>query len=160
MQQVRRHNQDTDGAKWKTKVPFVSSVLSSHPSSLQSTAVYMAGLFSLTGFEGHETGGHRGPRPPRQHTPPQSASCCAPQPSLLTKNLLQHFKYFIPQALSRFLFLPFSAIFLSQFFQIFLFVTDISVFAPNTHPITYCCPPVILSRSHICMFLLLGCHGP
>lgn len=60
------------GSKWKTKV------LSSRPRSLPSTAVYMAGLFSLTGCKSHETGGHQGPGPPRQHAPPQSAAHSVP----------------------------------------------------------------------------------
>lgn len=61
--------------------PFSSPLLSSRPRSLLSTAVYMAGLFSLTGCESHETGGHQGPGPPRQHAPPQSAVHSVPQPS-------------------------------------------------------------------------------
>lgn len=78
-----------------------SSLLSSRPHSLLSTAVCMARLFSLTGCESHETGGHQGPKPPRQHAPPQSAAHSIPQHSLClhTNNFLHHFKYFIPQAL-------------------------------------------------------------
>lgn len=56
------------------------SLVSSRPRSLPSTAVCMAGLFSLTGCESHETGGHQGPGPPRQHAPPQSAAHSVPRP--------------------------------------------------------------------------------
>ena len=71
-------------SKMENKGPLLSplsSLLSSRPRSLLSTAVYMAGLFSLTGCESHETGGHQGPGPPRQHAPPQSAVHSVPQPS-------------------------------------------------------------------------------
>lgn len=88
--------------KMENKGPLLfSSLLSSRPHSLLSTAVCMARLFSLTGCESHETGGHQGPKPPRQHAPPQSAAHSIPQHSLClhTNNFLHHFKYFIPQAL-------------------------------------------------------------
>lgn len=110
----QEENEATDGEEDQTEKqkvrsylssPFLSSpLLSSRPHSLLSTAVYMAGLFSLTGCESHETGGHQGPGPPRQHAPPQSAAHSVPQPplclplSLHTNNLLHHFKYLIPQA--------------------------------------------------------------
>lgn len=77
-------------SKMENKGPLLSplsSFLSSRPRSLLSTAVYMAGLFSLTGCESHETGGHQGPGPPRQHAPPQSAVHSVPQPSLFLSTL-------------------------------------------------------------------------
>lgn len=143
------------GSNWKTKGPllsllsFSSLLLSSRPHSLLSTAVYMAGLFSLTGCESHETGGHQGPGPPRQHAPPQSAAHSVPQPplclplSLHTNNLLHHFKYLIPQAPSLSLLHIFSS-------PIKSCLTSVRFSLPNTPPSF--CPPVALSYCHICMF--------
>lgn len=113
----------------------------------------MAGLFSLTGCESHETGGHQGPGPPRQHAPPQSAVHSVPQPSqsLHTNNLLHYFKYFIPQALSLSLCLYctfFSCNDLSRFYQTFCLCLSFSL--PNTPP--FFLPssgPLILSHLHV-----------
>lgn len=126
----------------RIKMENKGPLLSSRPHSLLSAAVCEAGLFSLTGCESHETGGHQGPGPPRQHAPPQSAARSIPQPSpcLHTNNLLHHFKYFIPQAP---LSLPLLHIFISLGSIIFFFF----LLPPSS-----LCPPVALSSCHICMF--------
>lgn len=159
----KKKNEDTDGDEEQngkqrsSLLSPLSSLLSSRPRSLLSTAVYMAGLFSLTGCESHETGGHQGPGPPRQHAPPQSAVHSVPQPSLTpslspslhTNNLLHYFKYFIPQALS--LSLLHNIFFhnvSSQFYQIFCLCLSFSL--PNTP--SFFLPssgPLILSHLHV-----------
>lgn len=134
----------------RIKMENKGPLLSSRPHSLLSAAVCEAGLFSLTGCESHETGGHQGPGPPRQHAPPQSAARSIPQPSpcLHTNNLLHHFKYFIPQAP---LSLPLLHIFISLGSIIFFFLL--------LPPPPFSLPssgPLILSHLHV--FLPLGCH--
>lgn len=136
----------------RIKMENKGPLLSSRPHSLLSAAVCEAGLFSLTGCESHETGGHQGPGPPRQHAPPQSAARSTPQPSpcLHTNNLLHHFKYFIPQAP---LSLPLLHIFISL-------ASIVCFFFFLILPPTSLCPPVALSSCHICMFFAawLSCY--
>lgn len=135
----------------RIKMENKGPLLSSRPHSLLSAAVCEAGLFSLTGCESHETGGHQGPGPPRQHAPPQSAARSTPQPSpcLHTNNLLHHFKYFIPQAP---LSLPLPHIFISLASIMFFFLS-------NTPP-HFSLPssgPLILSHLHVfcCLVVML-----
>lgn len=126
----------------RIKMENKGPLLSSRPHSLLSAAVCEAGLFSLTGCESHETGGHQGPGPPRQHAPPQSAARSIPQPSpcLHTNNLLHHFKYFIPQAP---LSLPLLHIFISLGSIIFFFLLLppplLSALQWPSHPVTSAC---------------------
>lgn len=139
---------------------FLSPLLSSRPRSLLSTAVYMAGLFSLTGCESHETGGHQGPGPPRQHAPPQSAVRSVPQPSPSLPLSLSHSTLTISFTISNISSLRLS-VFPSCTIYIFFPVTSrlssirfsvcachfLSLILPPSF-----CPPVALSYCHICMF--------
>lgn len=142
----------------RIKMENKGPLLSSRPHSLLSAAVCEAGLFSLTGCESHETGGHQGPGPPRQHAPPQSAARSTPRPSpcLHTNNLLHHFKYFIPQApLSP----PPAHFYKSRLYHGFFFFL-----IPPPHFSLPSSGPLILSHLHVfcrlvVIFLFFGPHS-
>lgn len=142
--------------------PVSALLLSSRPRSLLSTAVYMAGLFSLTSCESHETGGHQGPGPPRQHAPPQYAP---PPPSLSlcfflfihTNNHPHYAKHFIPQSLfllSLFFPLPIFS-YLCHFLSLYTVIPTssfyplISALQWPSHTVTSACLCCLAVMSHV-----------